>query len=140
MESFLERRRYFHFQSFLFIFKMYGCYDAYMVYGICEDSYNLRLDDADLEEYSQYDIYLYAREVVRNHMTQAVYGCTLSLNVMTGQLGEPLEIQKQALQELYEKISVFHDANGTKEPTLGYFLVVGGDYNKEGHDCYMLDV
>lgn len=113
---------------------MYSCYDSYVVYGICENNYKLILDSEILENLEQYDIRLYAKEVVRNHICSAVYGYTLSVDVTTGMLAQvPVDV-KQILETLHQRMLLYHgDSN---KPILGYFTVVVGDYDTNEHHTY----
>jgi hypothetical protein len=116
---------------------MYGGYDAYLVYGIRDNNANLILDESILEEYEAYDIGMYASEVVRCYMCMPIYGYSVRIDV-TGQPGQVPDSVKEALQNLYNRMTLFHEQNGSETPTLGYFMAVGGDYEKE-HSPYFLD-
>lgn len=117
---------------------MYGCYNAYLVYGIQDNNLNMILDESILEEYEVHDIGVYASEVVRCTMCMPIYGYSVGIDV-TGRPRQIPESVKEALQELYERMMVFHEQNGSETPTLGYFMAVGGEYEKE-HSPYFLDV
>lgn len=118
---------------------MYSCYDPYLVFGICETSSRIILDGDELAMYEEYNIFSYAREVIRNHATYAVYGCTLRLNLETGEMSRSERIQMQAIQELFARVTEHHERNGLPSPKLGYHLVVAGDYDTEEMQPYMLD-
>jgi hypothetical protein len=116
---------------------MYGCYDAYLIYGIRDNNTNLILDESILEEYEAHDIGVYASEVVRCHMCMPIYGYSVGIDV-TGQPRQVPDAVKQTLQDLYDRLTLFHEQNGSEKPTLGYFMAVCGDYEKE-HSSYFLD-
>lgn len=109
--------------------KMYGCFDAYVVYGVMEGNLSEVLDEEWLE--SEYpDMCTYASSVVRETMGSAVYGIALELDPTTGQ-AQATEEQKATVQQLYTRICKYCQREGSTEPSIGYFLVVEGDYEKD---------
>lgn len=113
---------------------MYGCYDAYIVYGICEGNSHLMLDSEILEELEEYNIHMYATEVIRNHMCEAVYGYYVSVDMTTGTLTAVPNKIKEVLEKLFDKLQAYHQ--DSKKPSLGYFTVVGGNYDTKEHSTY----
>ncbi len=122
------------FPSF-FPFKMYSCYDAYVVYGVMEGDRNMVLAK-DWLEVNFPDVGIFASDVVRNCMGNAVYGCTVRLNAATGQ-ALATDAQKECIQMLYTLLENYWKEIGTKYdtkydmPRMGYFTVVAGDYEQE---------
>lgn len=116
---------------------MYGCYDAYLVYGIRDNNTTMILDESVLEEYEAYDISMYASEVVRCHMCMPIYGYSVGIDP-SGRPNTVPEAAEKVLRELFERMAAFHEQNGSVAPTLGYFMAIGGDYQKE-HSPYFLD-
>lgn len=114
------------------LFKMYGCFDSYVVYGVMEGD-GFRILDQEWLESAYPEMYTYASDVVRNTMGNATYGYTLWLDPATGQ-AQATEEQKASVQELYTRLHEYCVREGIAEPSMGYFLVVGGDYEKDHYE------
>lgn len=109
---------------------MYGCFDAYLVYGVADGTRHRVLSREWLEQ-NYPDFGIYALDVVRMHMGEACYGVRCSVSRSLG-VFEPTEETKKRAQELYEKLVEEGDAR------IGYFNVISGDYDKSQHEQYTL--
>ncbi len=116
---------------------MYSCYDAYVVYGVMEGDRNTVLDREWLDTHFP-NMSIYASDVVRNTMGNAVYGCTVHLCIMSGHANVTDEV-KEDVQKLYDLLCKHCKESGQSEPMMGYFTAVSGDY-EEDHDVYAPDV
>ncbi len=113
---------------------MYSCYDAYVVYGVMEGDRNMVLEREWLEiNFPQ--LCIYASDVVRNTMGNAVYGIVGHLDAETGQARIDPE-DKKYVQELYSLLVNYCKETGHAKPELGYYTVVSGDY-EEDHAVYI---
>jgi hypothetical protein len=110
---------------------MYGCFDAYVVYGVADGTRYRLLDLND----NYPDFGTYAIDVVRNHMGEACYGVKCVVSRSLGMF-EPTEETKKKVQELYDKL-VEYDS-GENNVRIGYFNVISGDYDKSDHEKYTL--
>jgi hypothetical protein len=113
---------------------MYGCFDAYVVYGVADGTRHRLLDRSWLEEHYP-EFGTYALDVVRNHIGEACYGVKCVVSRTLG-VFDPTEETKKKAQELYEKL-VEYDA-GENNVRLGFFNVISGDYDKSEHEKYTL--
>lgn len=112
---------------------MYGCFDAYLVYGVADGTRHRVLDAEWLEEnYPEFRVY--ALDVVRMHMGEACYGVRCSVSRSLG-VFEPTEETIKQVEELYEKL--VDEGNG-EDVRMGYFNVISGDYDKSQHEEYTL--
>ncbi len=127
------------FQCFLFPFlkrKMYSCYDGYVVFGVMESERDAMLEHDWLEENFP-SLNVYASDVVRNHMGNAVYGISVHLDQTTGQAYVSAE-DKADVMRLYELLCNYYARLGdTQKPNVGFFTVVSGDYECEQHCEYI---
>ena len=113
---------------------MYGCFDAYLIYGVADGTRHRVLSREWLEEnYPHFGIY--ALDVVRLHMGEACYGVKCSVSRSLG-VFEPTEETKKQAQELYEKL--VEEGDGDETVRIGYFNVISGDYDKSQHEEYTL--
>jgi hypothetical protein len=112
---------------------MYGCFDAYVVYGVADGTRHRVLDGSWLEENFP-EFRVYALDVVRNHMGEACYGVKCVVSRSLGMF-DPTEEAKKQVQELYEKLL---EEGGGENVRIGYFNVISGDYDKYEHDKYTL--
>lgn len=111
---------------------MYGCSDAYIIYGFIEGNIDKVISYDTLE---QYNINLYAANIVRNYLCEAAYGVHCMFNNETGTVVAPSDEDKLLVQTLYNKYAEYHgDKN---KSVLGYYLVVSGDF-EVGHESYDL--
>ncbi len=129
--AFFLHSAFLSFPSF-FPFKMYSCYDAYVVYGVMEGDRNMVLEREWLGVNFP-DVGIFASDVVRNCMVNAVYGCTVRLNPATGQ-ALATDAQKEYIQMLYTLLENYCNETGHAKPSLGYYTVVAGDYEQEHTD------
>ena len=113
---------------------MYGCFDAYVVYGVADGTRHRVLERSWLEEHYP-EFATYALDVVRNHMGEACYGVRCKVNRTLG-VFDPTEETKKKAQELFDKL-VEYDA-GENNVRIGYFNVISGDYDKSDHEKYTL--
>lgn len=113
---------------------MYGCFDAYVVYGVMEGDRSQILDQEWLESKYPY-MNVFASDVVRNTMGNAVYGYSLDFDEATGQ-SQPTDGQKEDVQQLYTFLCEYCRRENLTEPSMGYFLVVSGDYCQD-HSEYV---
>jgi len=111
---------------------MYGCFDAYVVYGVADGTRNRVLDRSWLEEnYPEFGVY--ALDVVRMHMGEACYGIKCQVSRIHG-LVEPTEETKKQVQELFDKLVEYGEYDSNVR--MGYFEVISGDYDKSHHEEY----
>ena len=113
---------------------MYGCFDAYVVYGVADGTRHRVIERSWLEEHYP-EFGTYALDVVRNHMGEACYGVRCNVNRTLG-VFDPTEETKKKAQELFDKL-VEYDA-GENNVRIGYFQVISGDYDKSDHEKYTL--
>ncbi len=113
---------------------MYACYDAFAVYGVIENDCNCVLDRDWLEEHFP-TLSTYASYVARNTMGTAVYGNMVPFSTTSGQATASDEL-KADVARLFALLCKHSESKGRPFPTMGYFLVVSGDY-KEEHDVYI---
>lgn len=114
---------------------MHSCFDAYCVYGVMEGDRNMALDSSWLEEHFPY-FYTYASDVVRNYRGNAVYGICVGICQETGQAIASDE-KKESVQRLYTILCEYCEKSGHDKPSLGYFLVVSGDYETSDQEEYV---
>ena len=112
---------------------MYGCYDPYLIYGFAECNRDEVIDNDWLTEYFP-DISAYPLDVVKNYAGEFAYGVTCELNQATGKISIGEET-KQIVQKLFEKVQ---KRSKNDERTIGYFLVLSGDYELE-HTPYLIE-
>ncbi len=112
---------------------MYGCFDAYLVYGVADGTRHRVLSREWLEE-NYPDFRVYALDVVRMHMGEACYGVRCQVSMSYGMF-EPTEETIKQVEELYEKL--VDEGNG-EDVRMGYFNVISGDYDKSQHEEYTL--
>lgn len=117
--------------------KMYSCYDSYLVYGIMESDRSMVLDDEWFSE-NYPNLGMFASDVVRNTMGNAVYGTSVGICEATGQVNPPTAESKAEVDRLYEILCQHCEVEGWPKPRLGYFLVISGDYEKD-HSEYVPD-
>lgn len=111
---------------------MYGCFDAYIVYGVADGTRHRLLDREWLEKnYPEFGVY--ALGVVRMHMGEACYGVRCKVNRTFG-VFDPTEEQKMQAQTLYDQLV---KEGGGENVRIGYFEVISGDYATE-HKVYTL--
>jgi hypothetical protein len=113
---------------------MYSCYDGYVVFGVMEGDRSMVLE-RDWLEVNFPQLSVYASDVVRNTMGNAVYGITGHLDTETGQV-IVAEVDKKCVQELYSLLVKYCEETGHATPSVGYFTVVSGDYEEE-HEAYI---
>jgi hypothetical protein len=110
---------------------MYGCFDAYIVYGVADGTRHRVLDRTWLEEnYPEFGVY--ALDVVRMHMGEACYGVKLNVSRSLG-VFEPSEETKEQVIKLYNALI---KEGGGENVRFGYFKVISGDYEKSHHEVY----
>lgn len=112
---------------------MYGCSDAYIIYGFLEDSREYHIDTDYLENYG---VEMFAVDVVRDCLGEAAYGVRCDFDNRSGQVVCPSNTDKQNVNALYEKFMQYH--NHKKHSYIGYYLVVSGDYQM-CHITYCLE-
>ena len=111
---------------------MYGCFDAYVVYGVADGTRHRVLDRKWLEEnYPEFGVY--ALDVVRLHMGEACYGVKCKVSRTIG-VFDPTEETKKQVQELYDMLVDYDDEESNVR--MGYFEVISGDYDKSEHEVY----
>ncbi len=113
---------------------MYSCYDGYVVFGVMESDRSMVLE-RDWLEVNFPQLSVYASDVVRNTMGNAVYGILGHLDSETGQV-IVAEVDKKCVQELYSLLVKYCEETGHEKPCMGYFTVVSGDYEEE-HEAYI---
>lgn len=113
---------------------MYGCSNAYMIFGCNENNRERVIDNNWLYRHWQ-DIHVYALDVVRNCLGEACYGIRCSIDINTGN-SFICDEDKQIVQDFFEKFITYngHDTGSR----LGYYLCVSGDYTDEQHNTYVL--
>jgi hypothetical protein len=116
-----------------FLSNMYSCYDTYAVFGIMETDRSAILDRDWLEEHFP-DIGIFASDVVRNTMGNAVYGITVYFSAD----GQALATDnvKEEVARLHAVLSKHYESNGQSPPRMAYYLVISGDY-EEDHTSYI---
>jgi hypothetical protein len=111
---------------------MYGCFDAYVVYGVADGTRHRVLDRKWLEEnYPEFGVY--ALDVVRLHLGEACYGVQCKVSRTLG-VFDPTEETRKQVQELYDMLVDYDD--GDSNMRMGYFEVISGDYEKSQHEVY----
>ena len=109
---------------------MYGCFNAYLVYGWKEGNVNNQIDDKWLNEN---EIEGYSTDIKRLHAGEFVYGISCGVNPTGPPAIDTAEMEK--VQKAYAKV-VQHDKKKRKETCpLGYYLAVRGEYSSE-HGTY----
>jgi hypothetical protein len=115
---------------------MYSCYDGYVVFGVMESERDAMLERDWLEENFP-SLNMYASDVVRNHMGNAVYGISVHLDKTTGQACVSAE-NKAEVMRLHELLCNYYARLGdAQKPGVGFFTVVSGDYTHEQHCEYI---
>jgi hypothetical protein len=112
---------------------MYGCSDAYIIYGFLEDNREYHIDTDYLENYG---VDMFAVDVVRNCLGEAAYGVRCDFDNSSGRVVQPSDSNKKLVESLYEKFMQYH--NHKKHSHIGYYLVVSGDY-ETCHTPYSLE-
>ena len=113
---------------------MFGCSDAVLVYGFNMGDREFIINYGYLDEKFP-DIFLYARDVVKNDMGEAIYGISCGLDKETGQAIISDE-NKEKVKKLYDKYIEYLKKHLTqkdfkkkmKEIELCFRLAVTGDY------------
>ncbi len=110
---------------------MHSCYDAYLVYGVMDNSD--RLIDSDWLEEHFPEMGRYASDIVRNYMCTPVYGYTCSGDEINGVYQIAMSDESKAeIKKLYDMICDYNKAIGeTNMPAIGYYSVISGDYKTE---------
>ncbi len=105
---------------------MYGTAYPFIIYGFTEDSRDSILDSNNLEELG---LSMFAIDVVRNYLGEAVYGIECEFCNETGKVVPPNKIDKKKVKDFYKLFMEYHEAKGKpRDSKLGYYLAVGGDY------------
>lgn len=119
---------------------MYGCSNAVLVYGFNMGNREYIID-SDYVDNMYPGVSLFAEDIVRHYLGEAVYGVCCNLNNETGEISV-LDEDKQMVIKLYEKYVEYVKGNyGERmllDVTLGFRLVVSGDYGM-CHDIIVLD-
>jgi len=111
---------------------MYGCFDAYVVYGVADGTRNRVLDHKWLEQnYPEFGVY--ALDVVRMRMGEACYGVKCKVSRTFGMF-VPTEETKNKVKELFDKLVEYDGEDNNVR--MGYFEVISGDYEKSEHEVY----
>lgn len=116
---------------------MHSCYYTSIIYGFNEGNNNEYLDIDSLELIS--DIRMYADGIVRNYMTEAVYGVPCSIT-LEGEIIGISEEEKREVEKLYTRFIEYHKKNGkdlSNISKLGFYTVLSGDYDM-CHESYTL--
>lgn len=103
---------------------MYGCFDGVLIYGIMEDSREKLLDETWLEA-NYPGVRVFAGDVVRNYMGNAVYGVTCSVD----EEGR-VEIHDHTIKAQVDKLAEVMKAE------IRFHISVYGDYETGQHDRY----
>lgn len=111
---------------------MHTCFDAYLVYGVMDVDGMLLEEDWLCEKFPGME--RYASSVVRGHMCSAVYGYMIGISE-TGDASVSEETRNE-IKELYDILCKYHEKETDDKPTLGYHLVISGDYETEEHSEY----
>lgn len=121
---------------------MYGCAIPVLIYGWIENNSDMLLDPEWIETNYPF-IDFYASETIRNHIYSGAYGikCKLTEN---GEIQSDHELEEE-VKKLYnlwcdyiKKQKKSKSKSKEELPTLGYHLVISGDYEWE-HKCYIPD-
>jgi len=116
---------------------MYGCFYKSIIYGFNEGESYQYLDIDSLE--LKMDIRMYADAVVKNYMTEAVYGVPCSIT-LEGEIIGISEEEKREVEKLYMRFIEFHKRNGkdlSNISKLGFHSVISGDFQL-CHESYTL--
>lgn len=115
---------------------MYSCYDSYLVFGVIESSRHAMLDRDWLEEHFP-DINMFASDVVRNHMGNAVYCVVAQFDKQTGQAYVSNESHAEVIR-LYDVLYQYYTGMGDEYlPDVGFFTVISGGYDTSDHSEYI---
>ncbi len=101
---------------------MYGCSDAYIIYGFTEGNRERHISEDALDKF---EVNMYAIDVVRNCMGEAAYGITCEFDSRTGEVVKPSIDDKIKVHRLFD---AYLKHNAVSECNLGYHLIVSGDY------------
>lgn len=114
---------------------MYGCYEASVVYGFCENNRYKEISEKWLYEFNEglskgeTEITVYAMDVIRNHRGGTLYGIGVTLNPETGK-AEASDKEKEVVQKMYNMM-----ADKSMYSDIGYYIGLYGDIERE-HDEY----
>jgi hypothetical protein len=119
---------------------MYGCADPCLVYGFNLNHYNIKINKNWL--YDNYPfIQCYGMSIVRNYLSEPIYGFQCHLEVLTGKVrydeeDTSFEEKEKVIRELYNKYVEYYkkcfNAKDVKNIQLGYHLAVTG-WDSEEH-------
>src|SRR5271163_3030582 len=102
---------------------MYGCFNSYIIYGWKEGNRDSAIDPEWFYDYCPDGIVqVYASDVIRNHIVEAIYGAVCQIDPDTGQLIIS-DDYKSTVNYLYLKVIESLKKNGSSEdglPKLGY--------------------
>lgn len=103
---------------------MYGCFDPDYVYGIIDDD-NCRNMIFDEDEIETLGLEIYAQDVVRNYLGNAVYGVSVEKTAS--------KKQKSSVKDAMDYLK--KNYKNTDKLRMGYFLVIKGNWEVE-HEPY----
>lgn len=106
-----------------------------MVYGIMEADRFMVIDTEWLEDEFP-SLGMFASDVVRNTMGNAVYGTIVDISQATGRANPPTNDYKTEVEHLYDILYRHCSLEEWDPPSLGYFMVISGDYEKD-HNEYI---
>jgi len=106
---------------------MYGCFDAYVVFGITDYDSERRVCENFLQEFK---ILQFAGEVVRNYAGFFVYGVRCKMDKTTGLLIID-DKEKVKVVAAHNSVSHMKTSSGKPQYHLGYFTAVTGDYETD---------